>query len=829
MPKQTVEIVNFTINGREGRAPAGTLVITAAERMGIFIPRFCHHEKLMPYGGCRMCMIDIDGADKLQTACTVPVRDGLVAYTNSDRVTRARHANLEFLLINHPLDCPICDKGGECPLQDQYYEFSSELSRFKEKKLFRRNAPLNSTIQQDFNRCVLCKRCVRFSYEIATDDLIVYEKRAVHTSVTSFYRKPYESVYSGNIIELCPVGALTDSVFRFKCRPWELNHTKSICVGCSQNCHIDLQHRSGELHRIFARDFEPINDSWICDKGRFNHQFLKSENRIRQPLEKVNGEFKPIDWRRAYDLIVSNIQKTLDESGPGSIGAVIENDHTLEEFSAFRKLMWEIIKTPNFDTYPSLKGLRTEKSGYFLRNLPTFEQVAGSNAILNIGCDLVSELPMLALKIRRNIMYSHRIVFNLVTIPTETGKLMPEFCIPLDQYAGAIAEIARRISMHEKIDDLTRGRILSALRDVPPPTDTTIASVISDISELVKTSKVALVIGNWILKTDSVYLGISKILIELFEKLQQIPVIMPVFRGGNAVGAEMMRIHPMLPSIGAKGEMELAGGQGSEDMMRAALSGKIKTLLVFSNKFGISLPEYEWKKGVEKVDYMIWADYFHSPLNDSADLLLPLLSPYEKNGHVVNNEGRFDTLKRAIRPKGQIKSTLEIIEKIAGGLNGEIDFSSSTLLKEIMQDPRFGPQLSYGGFVYVDTKRGFLEKPEIRKPRQTDSTNPYIMIPTTPFWSGDETILNSPDVSGRLLEFFCIMNESDAGDRNLKDGQHVQVSTEHGKLKAVLRLSSRMPRGYISIPEGYINSMIGHLIVSEKTIFSVKVGPVFSQ
>lgn len=825
------EYINFTIDGRQGRALKGTLLIIAAERMGIYIPRFCHNESLKPYGGCRMCLVAIEGMPKLQASCTMPVSEGMVVDTQSESVKKNQRAVLEFMLINHPMDCPVCDKGGECPLQDQYYEFSGSLSRFGEEKHFRNHAEINSTIMQDFNRCVKCKRCIRYSYEIATDDTIAFENRGVHTKVSTFHNRSYESVFSGNIIQLCPVGALTDNIWRFKCRSWELNHKQSICINCAQHCHIDQQYRSGELQRIFSSDFEPINEGWLCDKGRFHHEYLKSKNRITKPMEKVDGKWQEIDWKRALDLIVSKISSTLEKDGPGAIGGIIENDHTLEELSAFRKLFWNIIKTPSFDSHPVLNGHRTEKNGYFLKNLPTYEQVATSKAVLNIDCDLVSEVPMLSLKMRKTMLNDGMKPFNIVSIPSETSKLMPEIVVPLDKYSAFLADLIRQLVSNDKIPEETKNKITDSLAQIPALSDAELKQTIDTIADLVHTEKVSMLIGCNILKSDSELLKLTKILIELFETLQQIPVIMPVLSGGNSAGAELLNVHPMLPSSGAGGDKELSGGQGADDMIFAAIHGKIKTLIVFSNRFAINLPKYELERGLEKLEYLIWSDYFISPLNENADLLLPLQSPYEKNGHVVNNEGRFDRLNSPVKPPEGIMPTLEIITKIASGLDSDYDYTAESLLKEIMSDERFGEKLSEGGFVFVDSKRKFISNAGTIKELALPETNakfPFVLLPVKPFWSCDETLLNSPVLKGRLPEFSCCMNNEDVANRKMKTGDMVEVSTEHGSIKAKLVIEKKLPKGYVTIPVDYIKNRLGALMLSGKNYFKCQVGQVFS-
>ncbi|MBU1023400.1 molybdopterin-dependent oxidoreductase, partial [bacterium] len=466
-----------------------------------------------------------------------------------------------------------------------------------------------------------------------------------------------------------------------------------------------------------------------------------------------------------------------------------------------------------------------------LKNLPTFEQVANSKAVLNVNCDLVSEVPMLALKMRKTMLNSGMKPFNIVSAPSNTSKLMPEIVVPLDKYSAFLADLIRQLVSNDKITEETRNKILDSLAQIPTLSDAQFKQTIDTIVNLIRSERVALLIGSNILKSDSDLLKLTKILIELIEKLQQIPVIMPILFGGNSAGAELLKVHPMLPSSGAGGDKELTGGQSADEMIFAAIHGKIKTLIVFSNRFAMNLPKYELKRGLEKLDYLIWADYFLSELNEHADLLLPLQSPYEKTGCVVNNEGRFDILKPSIKPADGIKPTLYILSKVAAGLDNSCVLTPESLRKEIMTDERFGEKLSPGGFVFVDTKRDFIGKVGTIKEHALPETNakfPFVLLPVKQFWPGDKTVLNSPVLVGRLPEFYCSMNDEDAANRKMKTGDTVEISTEHGSIKAKLVIEKKLPKGYVTIPMDYMEKRLGVLMLSGKNYFKCQVGQVFS-
>ena len=280
-------MVTFEIDGREVTAPEGVMLVDGAKHGDVEIPVFCYEPKIgPPVGACRMCLVEIEGIPKLQTACSTPVKDGMVVVTTSDRVKAAQEAVVEFLLINHPLDCPVCDKGGECPLQDISFGWGAGRSRMIEpKRHFKKPVELSPLIAIDRERCILCYRCVRFSQEVSEDYQLVFLERGDHTFVGTNDGAPYVAPFSGNIVELCPVGALTSTAYRFRARPWDIEDSGSICALCPSQCNIEFTVRDdARIVRVMARDNEDVEDGWLCDKGRYGYQAVHSPERITQPL-----------------------------------------------------------------------------------------------------------------------------------------------------------------------------------------------------------------------------------------------------------------------------------------------------------------------------------------------------------------------------------------------------------------------------------------------------------------------------------------------------------------------------------------------------------------
>ncbi len=294
------------VDGVEVEASEGAMLVDAAKGGDVEIPVFCYEPKLGgPVGACRMCLVEVEGIPKLQTACSTPVRDGMVVYTRTDRVAEAQNAVVEFLLVNHPLDCPVCDKGGECPLQDIAMGWGPGRSRVTDpKRHFRKPVPLSPLVRIDRERCILCYRCVRFSQDVAEDEQLQLLERSSSSYVGTFDERPYIAPFHGNIIELCPVGALTSEAYRFRARPWDIEDSGSICALCPSQCNVKFTVRDERIQRVLARDNEQVDSGWLCDKGRFGFDMVSSGDRLTAP--KLGGN--AVDWGTALDAVAERLR-----------------------------------------------------------------------------------------------------------------------------------------------------------------------------------------------------------------------------------------------------------------------------------------------------------------------------------------------------------------------------------------------------------------------------------------------------------------------------------------------------------------------------------------
>ena len=382
--------VNLTIDGHKITVPAGTLIVEAAKTIGIEIPVFCYHHKLDPVGACRLCLVDISpGPPRPQIACATPVAEGMVIKTQSAMAVQARAEILEFELVNHPLDCPVCDKGGECPLQDFTFRHGYPISRIDGPRLhFKKPIPLSDKIALDRERCVLCYRCTRYYDEVAWEQELTADQRGVHTFITSQFDRPLQSIFSGNIIDLCPVGALTSRVWRFESRPWDMTHTASVCSKCSVGCNVTMWQRRNQLVRITSRENDEIDDGWICDRGRFDYTYVNDPARLHTPT--VKGE--RTTWSSALNALAAGIK------GKGAkLGISLPQDITNEEAYLFRRLL-----------DGPLKGAKVKMHGRTAIPAPNgdtmkIKELDDAKVIVVVASDTESDVPVVNLRIKKAV------------------------------------------------------------------------------------------------------------------------------------------------------------------------------------------------------------------------------------------------------------------------------------------------------------------------------------------------------------------------------------------------------------------------------------------
>jgi NADH-quinone oxidoreductase subunit G len=433
-----VKMVNLTIDGRSLTVPDGTLVVEAAKLLGIEIPVFCYHHKLEPVGACRMCLVEIaPGPPVAQAGCIRPVAEGMVVKTQSAMAVQARADILEFELVNHPLDCPVCDKGGECPLQDFTFRHGYPTSRIDGPRLhFKKPIPLSANIALDRERCVLCYRCTRYYDEVAWEQELTSAQRGIHSIITSQFDRPLESNFSGNIIDLCPVGALTSRLWRFESRPWDMTHTESICSKCAVGCNVNLWQRRGQLVRVTSRENDDIDDGWICDRGRFDYADVNDPARLRVP--SVRGA--RATWADALTTLADGIK------GKGTkLGISLPQDLTNEEGFLFRRLL-----------DGPLRGAKVKMHGRTALPAPSGDQlmikdIDDARVIVIVASDTENDVPIVNLRVKKAV--SKRGAKLIVVHPEGVDLDRHHGIAHIRNEPGAAAAEVRKLADHELLKE----------------------------------------------------------------------------------------------------------------------------------------------------------------------------------------------------------------------------------------------------------------------------------------------------------------------------------------------------------------------------------------
>ncbi|HEV2361692.1 MAG TPA: molybdopterin-dependent oxidoreductase, partial [Acidimicrobiales bacterium] len=386
------------------------------------MPRFCYHPRMKPVGMCRMCIVEVSGprGATLQPACFVSVADGQEIVTDSEKVRKAQDGVLEFLLLNHPLDCPVCDKGGECPLQDQTLSYGPGESRFvEEKRHWAKPIPISDLVYLDRERCIQCARCTRFADEIAGEPLIDFYGRGDRIEVATFPGHPFASYFSGNTVQICPVGALTASPYRFKSRPWDLEQAETTCTTCSVGCRAVVQSSAGRLVRMLGIDSDPVNHGWLCDKGRFGFESVNSDSRLGSPLVRIDGELRESGWSEALKAAAGAITAAKATRGPEGVAVIGGARLTNEDAYAWAKIAKSVIGTDSVDAQLG-DGLPAE----LVLGLPkaTIDEACDAKAVLVLGPDLREELPVLFLRLRKAAVEDKTPLVELAPIPTALAR-----------------------------------------------------------------------------------------------------------------------------------------------------------------------------------------------------------------------------------------------------------------------------------------------------------------------------------------------------------------------------------------------------------------------
>lgn len=627
-------MIEINLDGQQVSVPEGSMVMHAAEKAGTYIPHFCYHKKLSIAANCRMCLVDVEKAPKPMPACATPVTNGMIVRTRSEKAIKAQQSVMEFLLINHPLDCPICDQGGECQLQDLAVGYGGSASRYEEEKrvvLHKDVGPLIS--MEEMSRCIHCTRCVRFGQEIAGVMELGMIHRGEHSEITTVLGDTVDSEVSGNMIDLCPVGALTSKPFRYSARNWELSRRKSVSPHDSTGANLLVQVKNNRVMRVLPLENNDVNECWIADRDRFSYEALNGPERLTTPMLKQGGEWRPVDWQTALEYVANGVRQVREQHGAKAIGTLASPHSTVEELFLARELM-QGLGSPNIDhrlrnaEFPAFEGVRW--LGTPIASLSTLQRV------LVIGSNLRKDHPLFALRVRAAVRTGAQVSVVHDRDNDWAMSMAGKLIAPAGQWLQALADVATAIGDSKGEKSPLQGTATDAAKAIA-------ASLLSGERKAIflgnaaahhPTATSLLALAQWIGEQTGASVGY-------------------LTEAANTVGAQLVNALP--------GEGGLNAGQ--------MLAGGLKAVFLLNTE-----PEFDSAAGARagealgQADMVVTLSPFQANLEFS-DVLLPIAPWTETPGTFVNAEGRVQSFHAVVKPLAETRPAWKVL-RVLGNMLG---------------------------------------------------------------------------------------------------------------------------------------------------------------
>ena len=813
-PKKTT--VTVTVDGLDIEARPGEWLIAAAQRHGIFIPRFCYQERMEPVGMCRMCIVDVDTGrgPALAVSCMTTVAEGMKVDTADDRVKKAQEGVLEFLLINHPLDCPVCDKGGECPLQDQTLSHGPGESRFvEEKRHYAKPIPISDLVYLDRERCILCDRCTRFAKEVAGDPLIHFTYRGNETQILTFPELPFASYFSGNTVQICPVGALTAKPYRFRARPWDLTAVESTCTTCAVGCRITIEASRDEVLRYQGVDSDPVNWGWMCDRGRFNFEAVNNEDRLGAPLVRKNDELIEVSWNEAFDAAAAAVRDAIDTSGPGAVAVLGGARGTNEDAYAWVKLAKGVIGTDNVDAQLG-DGLPPEA----VFGLPpaTIDQVCAAKTIVLLGPDLKEELPVLFLRIR------------------DAAERRVTRIVELAEHDTGLTDYAWRSLRHRPGDEAALVRaILGTSSSAGLGVD---GDRLASVREQLGAGPVAVVVGRSNLATSAQFAVDAA---AALHAAYPDAAFLPVLRRGNVRGALDAGMAPgLLPGRTALADaggplrekwnlLPAEPGLDATGILEAAAAGRIGCLVLLGVDPMTDFPDRDLaRRALAGAGRIVAVDSSLTESSRQADVVLAAATFAEKSGTTTNFEGRISPVSQMVTAAGTSHEDWMVAVELADRLGADLGFGSIAGIRaEIAAVSPIHSELGAAppdGVVFAGSGSAFSLEDSGLAPAAPNSYD-FRLVVGRDLYDAAVFTVHSPALANLARGARVSINPWDADRHGLSDGAQVRIVTPRTSLVLAAHPDDRVPRGVARVAFNQPDGPIGELLEARAPLTDVRL------
>ncbi|WP_310460163.1 NADH-quinone oxidoreductase subunit NuoG [Sphaerotilus sp.] len=753
-------MVEIELDGKKVSVLEGSMVMHAAEAAGTYIPHFCYHKKLSIAANCRMCLVDVEKAPKPMPACATPVTQGMIVRTKSEKALKAQQSVMEFLLINHPLDCPICDQGGECQLQDLAVGYGKSASRYEEEKrvVFHKEVgPLIS--MEEMSRCIHCTRCVRFGQEIAGQMELGMLQRGEHAEITTFVGQTIDSELSGNMIDICPVGALTSKPFRYSARTWELSRRKSVSPHDSTGANLVVQVKNHKVLRVVPLENDAVNECWIADRDRFSYEALNSDARLTQPMLKQGGQWKPVDWTTALEYVANGLKQIKTQHGAASIGALVSATSTSEELFLLGEFM-RGLGSQNIDHRLRHADFRTEAGAVRWLGLPIAELSTLDRALV-IGSFLRKDHPLFAQRLRQATRRGGRVMRIGAMSDDWAMNVAGEIIAAPSDWLSVLIEVAAAVATAKGVTaplSVTPGEQAQAIANALLSGERK-AVLLGNAAAAHPQAAELLAIANWIAEQAGArcgYLGDS----------------------GNGVGAQLVGAQP---------------GQGGLDAGQM-LTKSLKAYLLFNTEPVLDAANAtQAAKSLQTAEMVVAFSPFQANV-EFADVMLPIAPFTETGGSFVNADGHVQSFHGVVRPLGDTRPGWKVL-RVLGNLLGLDGFA-----QESVEDVRAAAGLNDAGQIAARLSNTSNATPQI-----VAAPDGLQRIANVPVYATDSTVRRAPslqqtaDANAPLVA----LNAALWAQLGLQDGAKVRVQQGEGSAVLPASLDTTLAANTVRVSAGH--------------------------
>ena len=853
----TTDTVRLTIDGIPISVPKGTLVIEAARRVGVMVPHFCYHPKLKPDANCRMCLVEVEKMPKLQTSCSTVATEGMAVRTATTVVHDAHKSVLEFILANHPLDCPVCDQGGKCDLQDFSHQYTATASRFVETKRIFQKEYFSPLIETQMNRCVQCLRCVRYCDEVMDVKALAPVGRGTMTEIKSFGAHPLDCEFCGGCVQICPVGAITSRLSMYEYRPWMLKRADTVCTFCGDGCQITVQTKGQELIEVNSAQGAGRNNGDLCARGFFGFHATSHPSRITQPLIRRNGTLVEATWEEALEFVAEQTNRLKLAHGSQTFGGLISGRCTNEELFLFQKFMRLTIGTNNLDSsarYGHINGIQAMRRVQGThRWTVTFEDITQADVLLLVGTNITEANPITGLKVKEAVKKHETTLLTIEalqpaigTISNITNLSQQHLCVAPPQFGAAVLGLLKAVVEGNHIDSTLRQRAsdyVSAVSqavqqlswdDLALSTGASRESFARMAASVAGGRRVVALAGQTLLRSQGAY-GNCLNLLDLLLLTGKLTTpgcgFAPLAEENNDQGAvEMGAVAELLPGAldltdqdaraqmtrAWKEDLPLAAGASLIEMIDRAQAGIIKGLFVIGeNPVGSLPPQTRVKEALGKLDLLVCQELFLTETTALAHVVLPAASAMEKAGTFTNTEGHIQAVRPAIDPVGDSRPDWEILSALSVFLGAPLEYGEAKeILKEIRAvipgygslgpspippavDPTAVDRYVTGGYRQDLVSRYTLPSRAVRP-----AGTVQLGLVQSLFHSG-KLSTHSKGLLQIEPSGFLQMNPVDAARFSLDAGDRVRLSNSRGEFTTRVKLFDRVPEGLAWFPDHF--------------------------